>query len=314
MKKSLTLLIAVVGLSLVVWGLMRQSSLEDKTILPRLSFDSSANKIEIAFEGKTAALVKDDKLWKVKEGDDFYPSDDSVVSEVAETLSKLEIQDVVSKNKDRYADFGFEEVGVVSVSWFEGETKKGAIYIGGQDYARGGDYLRIGEEGAVYLTRSHVRSVFARGSFKDLAVFSIPDTALVSKIAFEYQDLAKSMTLVKKTGDKGVWVFEGDENKTVNEDAAQTVVNALAVLKAEDVRKYDANFDYGFNTPALTLRIMADGTEQTIVVGKQTSDTQEAPSYARISGRDEWVYMISSQTVNTALMKQSGDFEKKEQT
>ncbi|MBI4360091.1 MAG: DUF4340 domain-containing protein, partial [Candidatus Jacksonbacteria bacterium] len=289
MKKSLTLLIAVAGLALVAWGLDRESSLEDKTILPRLSFDKSADRIDVDFEGKAVELVKDENSWKIKEGDDLYPSDEPAVHDVTKTLSKLELQDIVSKNKDRYAEFGFEEVGAVSVSWFEGETKKGAVYIGGQYYARGGDYLRIGEEGAVYITKNHIRSVFARGSFKDTRLAAVSDTGLVSKIAWEYPKDASSITLVKKTGVDGVWVFEGDENKSVNQAASQAVAGYLATLKAEDVIKYDANFDYGFNAPALTLRITIDGKEETVMIGKQPSEA--SPYYARVSGKDGWVYL-----------------------
>lgn len=322
MKKGLILFVALVALALVAWGLIRESSLEEQIMLPKLSFDESADRIDIAFEGKTITLVKDEKSWKVKEEDVLFHGDEAAIESVTKTLSDFAFQDLVSKNKDRYAVLGFEEVGVVSVTWFEGEKKKGVVYIGGQDYARGGDYAREGEDGPVYLTARPVRSIFALDSFKDLRLVSVSDAALVSKIAWEYPEASSGTTLVKKKQDAGAeeWVFENGATMPVNQDAAQTFVNFLAAFRAEDVKKYDAAAEYGFGEPALTMRIVMDGKEMVSVFGKAIEfapEEQPNPNstvyYVRVSGKDEWVYRASSSSVNE-LMKHRVDFEKKSES
>ncbi|HCA66653.1 MAG TPA: hypothetical protein DEP11_00165 [Candidatus Jacksonbacteria bacterium] len=310
--QKIVLVFIIVALALIAWGLIRSSSIEDQAILPKLSFDKSVNRIEIAFGGKTTTLVKQGEKWEAKEGDSVFPADTTAVDSVLGTLSKLELQDIVSKNKDRYEDFEIGDSSALIISWLKNDEERGKMYIGGQDYARGGDYARIGEAESVYLTREPIRSYFARGSFKNLGLVEISDAALVSKVAWEYPDAAVSMTLLKKNLDKDAeeWIFENDSGVLVNQDAVKTFLSFLASFQADDIKKYDASAEYGFVKPVLTVRATIDGKEEILAIGGKTSDGSSY--YARVSGRDLWVYLIGSQLVNDQLMKRRADFEKKE--
>lgn len=310
--QKIVLLGLAASLALIAWGLLRFSSLEEQVLLPKVSFDKSADRIDISSEGKTTTFVKKDESWEVKEGDVLFPGDAAMIESVIKTFSNLELQDIVSKNKDRHAVLGFEEVGVVEVVWFDGEEKKGTAFIGGQDYSRGGDYVRIGGEATVYLTKGRIRPIFSRGNFKDLQVIA-SDAALISKVALEYPDAASSMTLVKKKQGEGAeeWIFENDGAAPINQDAVRTFVQVLSSLRADDIKERGAAVEYGFGKPALTVLASVDGKEAVVTIGGKTSD--DASYYARVSGKDEWVYLLSSSSVNDQLMKRREDFEKKEE-
>ena len=310
LKNKNTVMIAIiVALILIGWGVLRNRSFDEKENIT-LHGVEGADRFEITSPETKHTLIKKDEEWVVSESEIEYPADASVIEEIKQTLLTLSVSDIISKNPERYLQFGVQDEQVTSVAWFVGEAKQGEVYVGRTDFVRSGDYIRINGGRQVYITKTPIQNLLVKSDYRNLTVVSF-DAETVEKITWDYPDNKQNFVFITQAsttaGAPKVWSFE-DGSEMIDETKVTPVISAVSMLIARSMEKPDAGKDYGFETPTLVISIYStDGSVHVLTIGKQAD---EMPAYYVQVNDTSWVYLVHVATVNDGLLKEKTDFIK----
>jgi hypothetical protein len=307
-NKNLILLVVIVALGLIAWGLMRGGSLnKEETVFPKVQYSDNVDKIEISKAGKKMELVKEKDKWHVIEGASKFPADSEAVKSVSDILKDFQFKEIVSENQKKYKDFEVDDDSAYLVKWFVKDKEKGRLSVGKSDYRRRGDYVRVSDKGAVYLTKkSDVGIIFSRLNFKDLTVLSLKKEEITG-LDWIYPDGVKVKLVQKQVSNVKKWSLIDKEEKEVSDDKANGVLDALTNLKARDILVFDGKKDYGFAKSFYQLQVSAGSKIVLLTFGKQAD---EAPAYyTQLPDKTEFIYLVNVPIVNDTLMKKADNFK-----
>jgi hypothetical protein len=347
-NKNILLLITIIALALIVWGLSRQGSLNEQTKSPRLRFSSKVDKIEINQKESTIVLIKQDDNWFVRNKEVNYPANASAMEDITAVLGDFKIKEIVSQNPKKYVDFQVDDESALQVRWFKGDKELSQLFLGKSDYARGGNYVRIGEGKAVYITQGNVKFNFSRPEFRDLTVLKIEQDK-IKQIAWNYGKEEENFMLVKKkvavkepnkkTGSSNQtdtdeeasdntntvqetenptqekWFVGGTEDQ-IDDSKINSLLSKISNINAKDILPKKEETDYGFSNPYVQITISAQDQDYILTLGNQApslaSDTGQADEepayYSQTFGKEEWVYLLDIAFVNDNLAKKAKDF------
>lgn len=325
-NKNIILIIVVIALGLIAWGLLRQSSLNEEIIQPKIKWSSKIDKIEISQREGTTILVKDKEKdkWQVEDAGIKYPANQPALDEIIKFMEDFRVSEIISQNPDKYKELQVDEESGFLVKWFIKDKEEGKLILGKSDYNRQGDYIRIGDQTGVYLTLGNIKFNFSRPEFRDLNVLSLkPDD--IKQIAWDYKDerleikksevddsavSSENQSKEKKTDDvlktEKWFLIDGDAKLEIDQTKVNSLLGQISNLSAQDMLVKALDKDYGFSEPFCQLTVSADDQEYVLTFGAQAD---QAPAYyAHISGNDEWVYLVNIATVQDQLSKKAGDF------
>jgi hypothetical protein len=150
-----TLIILVVALAALGLILMKKNRTERSRQTDRFVLDSTwkagVNKLTVAKKPDTASLEKKDGKWVVAK--DGFPVDTAKINKVLGYLFKLQDKELVSKSKERLAEYGLDTVEAKHVGFQEPGGKSAQVVIGktsGADYSS--TYWKWEDKDEVYRT------------------------------------------------------------------------------------------------------------------------------------------------------------------
>jgi hypothetical protein len=256
-------LVAAFVLTRVFRSPARMSNIETST----LKIDTAAvTEIRIlrnsANDTTEKVLTRTDGVWRVEQSGINASADTYAVSNLLETLSGLEYDRMVTRNKDKWEDYSVtDETGiVVNVSGTSGELS--SFVIGAP---RGGEaFLRSGEADEVYAVNASVHSAFARdfNSFRNRTFLKVPKD-LVSRMVFRYP------------ADSG-FVLERKDNKWMLDNTpadSAKVESFLNTLRSRNLSAFDDDFVPSGEADLSLIVSGASGDLETVRAWKQPDAT-----------------------------------------
>jgi len=312
-NKNILLLIIIIALGLLVWGVSTKNKLEDNLKQPNLNFSSKIDHLEIS-NGQTIILEKKDDQWLLKEGEKYYPASNDQLEKLIGSLKDFQVVEIVSKNQDKYQTFQLDDQSAKLIKWFMGDQEKGRLYLGKTDYARQGDYVRIGKNKTVYLSSDNLNFIL-QNNFKDLTVWDL-DQDKIQKIVWDYGkedqnlELFKSQSNNQEEENNIQWFLKtaSNQNQEIKTEQAEAVLGQIKKIKAQDLLEFNQDKDYGLENYFCKISIInTNGKEHSLVLGAQAD---EIPAYyAEISGQDNWIYLIGVAKVDQKLALNAEDFK-----
>lgn len=288
MKRNTLIALAVFGV-LVVLGLMSLTKERARGVNRiDLSTLSTQGVDHIVFTGKHAAeLQKTGDAWTIK----GKPADERAVQQLLEALPKIVSSSLVTKNKEKFADYEVDDEKGTRVKVLAGNTSLAELVIG--KAASGGAHVRVGDE--VYAVSGVYPRTFVKEASgwleKKLFKAAVTDVEKV-EVALAGQG---AYQLVKKDN---AWTVEGaqlPEGFRFDETAASRLVSALVGLRAKDILEEDPGAETtGLAQPAdvLTFYTKDQTKAGQVTLGKTHEETREV--YVAVEGRDDVVTVYES--------------------
>jgi hypothetical protein len=292
MKKS-TLIALVVFVALGAGVLLSKDGLPQRGIT-RISFTDvevdGIERVDIAGE-KPIELRKKDGKWMLPSG---KRADGGAVTRMLESIARIDSGDLVTENRDRFADLEVTEEKGATVQAFTAGVSVAEFTLG--KGARNGSYLRVGD--SVYLAPRVYRGAFQRdeSGWLERKLFA-DDFDSVDKVEVMLAG-EHPYTLIKQETD---WVPADDSNVPsdfrFDRAAAKTLASSLVAAQAKDILDEapdTAETGLGEEADVLLFHASAESTPRTLRLGK---DAEGGAVYARASSFDETL------TVPTYLAK-----------
>lgn len=164
-------------------------------------------------------LTRTDGKWRVEQSGVNASADSYAVSSILRALNDLEYDRMVTRNKDKWEDYGVtDETGInVTVS---GKSGTLSTFVVGAP--RGGEaFLRSGDADEVYTVNATVHGAFSRdfNSLRDRTFLKVPK-GLVSRLEFRYP--ADSGFVLERKDDR--WMID---NARADSAKVESFLNAL---------------------------------------------------------------------------------------
>src|SRR5690606_3923527 len=238
-------------------------------------------------------LTRNDRTWRVEQSGINAAADGYAVSTLLESLADLEFDRIVTRNKEKWEDYGVtDESGiVVNVS---GNSGKLATFVIGAP--RGGEaFVRTGEDDEVYTVSASVHSTFGRdfNSFRNKSFLKVPKD-LVLRLDFRYP------------ADSG-FVLERKHNKWMIQDTPADSAKVESFLNPLRSRNHNAFADdfVPSGDPDLSLVVSGNsGDLETVRAWRQPDATWRLASTVQPD-----VYFSNSGTrIIADLFKKREDF------
>lgn len=156
-------------------------------------------------------------------------ADNKKISDLLTLTKDIELTNVVSTNKDKYAQFQVNETGT-HVELFQNNEKKLGFFVGkiAEDYAH--SYLRKDTEEKTYLAKGLLQSTFGA------PLLSLRDTSITKLSSEDLQEIivktpTKKSTLSKK---EGKWIHDG--KKDLTDENIKNILTPLMNLQASSIK------------------------------------------------------------------------------
>lgn len=231
--------------------------------------------------------------WRVEQSGINSSADQYAVSSLLKALQDLEYDRVVTRNKDKWEEYGVSDSSGLSVA-VSGKAGELSTFVVGAP--RGGEaFLRSGNADEVYTVDASIHSTFARdfNAFRNKAFLKVPREQ-VSRLVFRYP-ADSGFVLERKDG---TWMIEN-----VRADSAK-VESYLNTLRSRNLSAFADGF-----VPAgeadMTLVVSGAGSDLETVRAWKLPDS----TWRLTSGVQPDVYFSDSGTSIIAdLFKKRKDF------
>ncbi len=195
---------------------------KDKRIFEILNKESVKQVMIVDGEDKTTTDKKN-KQWLIND----FPADKERIEKIIETILELKKEEMVSRNKNKYADF--EVNGKQKI-----EFNNHVVYIG-KIYSYGKSYFRVDNDPNVYVADEDLSGFFYPKDFRDTRVYFINDENKVNRIEEQWEE--KFLKLTKKES-KWFVVSEGKPSSAKategKKDRVDFFINDIKTLKGDD--------------------------------------------------------------------------------
>jgi len=215
-KRFFTLLWALV-LIVALYILIQKTPLlfkKEERVLKSLSKEL-INRVMLVDDKDKTTVDKKNKSWLIND----FPADEERIEKIIEAVLNLKKEEMVSGNKNKYADFEVEGKRKIELA---GNT----VYIG-KTYSYGKSYFRVDSDPNVYLADEDLSAFFYPKDFRDLRPHFINNESKVDKVEEQWKG-----GLLKLTKKNDQWVTL--DNKTAKKDRVDFLINDIKTLKGED--------------------------------------------------------------------------------
>ena len=198
---------------------------------PLIRLDTAAvMQIDIALPGQSELLFeRTDGGWAVEHEGRSYPVPSSAIAPMLAALGDLQSFHRLG-HTERPDTLGLGEKSALAVTLREGEKHWVQLAFGQQIFEKKAPatYLRLGENGGIYLAKHHLRDVFAQkiDFFRKNQVADF-DPAAVREVACTWP--GDTTLLLQKNDSLHRW-YTPDFHRSVSDDSLQTWLRHLAAL------------------------------------------------------------------------------------
>jgi hypothetical protein len=251
-----------------------------------------------AESGERTVVRKSGNDWQVVEPV-TAPADAVEISGITTNLARVEIQRVVDENASDLEQYGLDPARI-EVSYKAGAEEQRLLV--GQKTPTGSDlYARVGDQKKVFLIASFLETTLNRTTFdlRDKTALEI-DREKID--AIEIGTAGKTMRMAKADAE---WQITAPVSARADFTAVEGLVARLANLQMKSI--VEGAGDYGFDTPAATVRIGTGSSQAALAIGKPAD---EGSVYARDLSRDA-VFTIESSVLDE-LKKGAGEYLQKD--
>jgi hypothetical protein len=153
-----------------------------------------------------------------------FPADNKKIDTLLETVKKFTNSNVVSKNKDRFKEYGIRPDKYIQIN----DNK---IYVGDRNGSLG-SYIRINEEPILYSVETDLSEYFYPVDLRNL----IPDVVASEKnvTGLTIENNTTNLSFLK---DNGQWVVN---NQKANREKVDFLINDIKTLNTTDIQEIEA--------------------------------------------------------------------------
>ena len=263
-----------------------QKNMTPKTVSLFSLTNENTSQFLLTGESLSQKLIKNGNKWFVEKEGKQFAADPEKVSILIQTLNGLSQETIVSKNKNKHADFGIgTEIIVVKTA-----DRERTLYLG-KLYGSSARYARFDKDEAVFVG-DNLQSILINSDYRDLKTHVLDDDSSLQSMDIEMNGV--KILLVKN---KDEWTL-GD--KKIKKEIVSYYINDLKNLTASDI--VEANVKITETNPTLTIRLKTQKQESTVDFIKY-----DEKSYAMKSPLYPWLFLIPEVNV-ASLQKQEKDF------
>lgn len=187
-------------------------------------------------KGETQATI-----YKIK-GYEDYELQQGVADIIASSAAQLEFSKVITLEKDKASEYGFDKPRSTVTITYEDKTKA-VVYVGNDAPQSAGTYIKFGDGDAVYLAETEAVSAFDYG-LTDLMSLTINDSASdsnnsqASSITLSGSNFGKEIVLVpnKDSKNSASYKITKPNEGYASESESSLVEGAIRGLYAESVK------------------------------------------------------------------------------
>ena len=263
-----------------------QKNMTPKTISLFSLNNENTSQFLLTGESLTQKLIKNGSKWFVEKEGKQFAADPEKVSNLIQALTGLTEGTIVSKNKNKHADFGIgTEIIVVKTA-----DRERTLYLG-KSYGSSARYARM-DKGDTVFVGENLQSILINSDFRDLKTHALDDDSSLQSMEIEMNGL-KTKLIKNKDG----WTLR---DKKLKSETVGYYINDLKNLTATDI--IEANTKVTDANPTLTIRLKTQKQESAIDFVKY-----DDKSYAMKSPSYPWLFLIPEVNV-ASLQKQEKDF------
>jgi len=259
---------------------------------------------ETAKPGAKNVLVKDGDKWMLDEPVKALANQKNIESLLA-NLTKLELKELVSKNKESFAQYQVEGGKALHAVFYEGDKVVRELWAG-KSGGRGQMARVSGSEG-VFILGGYSGFVYARDTkgWRDLSILELdPEEATSVSVTNENGEFS-----FKKDADEEEWsakfkgekAFAASKIKEFESKKVSDLLSAYKKLNASGFGDGKTAAEVGLGEPAATLTV-SFGEEKDIVINFG-GDAEGSSKWAQVVG-DEQIYSVSSWASDWAFAKE----------
>ncbi|MBI4973335.1 DUF4340 domain-containing protein [Candidatus Roizmanbacteria bacterium] len=263
-----------------------QKNMTPKTVTLFSLTNENSSQFLLTGESLSQKLIKNGSKWFVEKEGKQFTADPEKVSNLIQTLNGLTEGTIVSKNKNKHADFGIgTEIVVVKTP-----ERERTLYLG-KPYGSSARYARMDKQEEVFVG-DNLQSILINSDFRDLKTHALDDDSSLQSMEIDMNGVKTQLTKSKDEWSMG--------NKKTKSGTVSYYINDLKNLTATDI--VEANTKVTDTNPALTIRLKTQKQENTIDFVKY-----DDKSYAMKSSSYPWLFLIPEVNV-ASLQKQEKDF------
>lgn len=263
-----------------------QKNMTPKTVSLFSLTNENSSQFLLTGESLSQKLIKNGSKWFVEKEGKQFAADPEKVSNLIQTLNDLTEGTIVSKNKNKHADFDIgTEIIVVKTA-----DRERTLYLG-KPYGSNARYARMDKQEEVFVGEN-LQSILINNDFRDLKTHILDDESSLQSIEIDMNGVK-----ILLTKNKDGWTLE---DKKIKNEIVNYYINDLKNLTASDI--IEANAKITETNPALTIRLKMQKQENAydFIKYDEKSYAMKSPSYP-------WLFLIPEVNV-ASLQKQEKDF------
>jgi len=216
--------------------------------------------------------------WQI-ESPQKLPADDSTVSSLLSTLTTATVNDVVDAHPANLKDYGLDQPSETLEVSTDTKPAQFALRLGDETPTGSGVYAQLEGNPRIVTLASYDKTSLTKSLFdlRDKRAVTL-DADQIQKIEVKSKD--KSYTLEKNP--EGVWDLAlppavRADRYVVDGLVSQLRSASMTTVVAEDKKK---SAQYGFGSPALTVKLASPAGSQDLVLGKKDGEKYDAMNSA----------------------------------
>jgi hypothetical protein len=216
-------------------------------------------------------LQKKPEGWIVAVGQKTYQADKAPIDNLLDTVGKIKIEAVASKNPKKYKEFEVDQDKGVEVRIEDGAKKPLAhFYVGKSGPDLFSTYLRLADAEQVVLASGMLKMAFDRElkDWRDKTIFALNQQDIT-----DYEVKGDKGFHLKK-GEKDQWEVIAPEKFSPKKETAEDCLKTVSSLNAADFTEGPLK-DFQLDQPAQEILVtMKAGATRTLMIGKEKNAFQ----------------------------------------
>ncbi len=300
-KFSGTLIAALILILLLGYLYFFQAKKQDKEekqrVFPALN-QSQINEIDLKYPSYVLVCRKDGGKWFIFEDSEKFKADDKIISDMAENISQMKIEKVVSEGAKDLAGFGLDnpEAEVDAKTPEKGYR----IFIGTESPTGSGTYVRVSNESRILLVNGSSVEGFLKKSTNDLRDKRIVSLEKVSALEIERGDTKISIT---KKGNN----WEVDSDKNIDKSKVQDLLEEIESLEVEKFVNDNPKdlSPYGLDKPEIEITVLGTDKKLVLLFGKK----EDKKVYVKLAD-EKSVYLVGDEILSKIPSSKDGLIKK----
>lgn len=305
-KEYIFLIIVIVALSLYL--IFRNQDRTHYTLPEQKSIEQTAiTKIVISRADSSIILERHDDRWLIDPMG--YPTDQTKVDKMLETLSNFSLTTLVSESKN-YDPYDLTDEKKIGIEVYGGDAMLTTFDIGKTASTFRHTYVRVGDDPKVYQARENIQRVFDHqiDRLRDKTAVNI-DRELVTEITVV--DSVGTLTIRKNiepplpdptAAEDTIAVeppppWQTEDGREANEKTINQILTRMAKLNCDSYIEGKTKDD--FTEPIYSITVKADETVTLSIYAKKEEDRK----YPALSSKNDYPFLLPEWAVKQIIKK-----------